>query len=55
MQVSLDGFVGGPKGELDWMESNWDEDLNKHVAKLTERVDTILLGRKLAQGFIPYW
>jgi dihydrofolate reductase len=55
MQVSLDGFVGGPNGELDWMESNWDQDLNNHVAKLTEPVDTILLGRKLAEGFIPYW
>ncbi len=55
MQVSLDGFVGGPNGELDWMESNWDDELNNHVSKLTEPVDTILLGRKLAEGFIPYW
>ena len=55
MQVSLDGFVGGPNGDLDWMEWNWDEELKNYVNKLTEPVDTILLGRKLAEGFIPYW
>jgi len=55
MQVSLDGFVGGQNGELDWMEWNWDDELKKHVTKLTEALDTILLGRKLAEGFIPYW
>lgn len=55
MQVSLDGFVGGPNGELDWMEWNWDDELNNYVATFTEPVDNILLGRKLAEGFIPYW
>lgn len=55
MQASLDGFVGGPNGELDWMEWNWDNNLNNYVKELTEPVDTILLGRKLAEGFIPYW
>ena len=55
MQVSLDGFVGGPGGELDWMEWNWDDELNKYVTTLTESIDNILLGRKLAEEFIPYW
>ena len=55
MQVSLDGFVGGPQGDLDWMEWNWGDELNKYVSEITELVDTILLGRKLAEGFIPYW
>lgn len=27
MQVSLDGFVGGPQGELDWIFENWDDEL----------------------------
>lgn len=55
MQVSLDGFVGAPDGNLDWMEWNWDAGLNSYVADLTKSVDTILLGRKLAETFIPYW
>jgi dihydrofolate reductase len=55
VQMSLDGFIAGPAGEMDWAIINWSEDLNEFVRKLTGPVDTILLGRKLAEGFIPYW
>ncbi len=27
MQISVDGFVAGPNGELDWMEWNWDDEI----------------------------
>lgn len=37
------------------MTFNWDTELNKYVTKITEPVDCIILGRKLAQGFIPHW
>lgn len=55
VQMTVDGFVAGPNGELDWSSKNWDNDLKKYVGDLTEPVDCIILGRKLAQGFIPYW
>lgn len=55
MQVSMDGFVAGVNGEMDWMVWNWDEGLMQYVKEITEPVDTILLGRVLAQGFIPHW
>ncbi|SFE96491.1 Dihydrofolate reductase [Chitinophaga sp. CF118] len=55
MQISVDGYVAGPNGEMDWMQWNWDEELNNYVIELTEPVDCILLGRKLAEGFIPAW
>jgi dihydrofolate reductase len=55
MQMTLDGFVSGPNGEMDWMLMNWDVKLKKFVSDLTEDIDCILLGRKLAQGFIPTW
>jgi dihydrofolate reductase len=55
MQLSIDGFVAGPNGEMDWMVWNWDEVLQQYVKDLTDPVDTILLGRVLAQGFIPHW
>lgn len=55
MQVTLDGYVAGPNREMDWVTFNWDDQLNQYVTELTETVDCMLLGRKLAEGFIPHW
>jgi dihydrofolate reductase len=55
VQMTVDGFIAGPNGEMDWTARDWDAALNHYVAELTTSVDCILLGRKLAQGFIPYW
>ncbi|KAA3439219.1 dihydrofolate reductase family protein [Rufibacter hautae] len=55
VQMTVDGFIAGPNGEMDWMVWNWDESLNSYVHALTKPVDTIVLGRKLAEGFIPTW
>lgn len=55
VQMTIDGYISGINGEMDWMIWNWDEELKKYVTELTEPVDCILLGRKLAQGFIPHW
>jgi len=55
MQLTIDGFVAGPNGELDWMDFDWDNTLKDYVTELTDSVDTIVMGRKLAEGFIPYW
>lgn len=53
--MTIDGYIGGPNGELDWMVWQWDNELIKYVYEITEPVDCIVLGRKLAEGFIPYW
>ena len=55
VQMTIDGFVAGPKGEMDWTSINWGDDINNYVTSITEPIDTIVLGRKLAEGFIPYW
>jgi dihydrofolate reductase len=55
MQVSVDGFVAGANGEMDWMVFDWDDELKNYVNEITEPVDCIILGRKLAQGFIHSW
>ena len=55
MQMSVDGFVAGANGEMDWMVFDWGEDIKEHVAQITGPVDTIIIGRKLAVGFIPTW
>src|SRR5688500_18497721 len=55
MQITVDGFVAGPNGELDWMTWNWDDKLKDFVSKFHDPVDTILLGRKMTDGFVDYW
>ena len=55
VQITLDGFIAGPNGEMDWIMVDWDEALKEYVTALTEPVDCIILGRKLAEGFIPHW
>ena len=55
VQISIDGFVAGPNGEMDWMVWDWDDSIKKYVSDLTATVDCIVMGRNLALGFIPYW
>lgn len=55
VQMSVDGFIAGPNGEMDWVNFNWDDEIKSYVTAITEPVDCIILGRKLAQGFIPHW
>ena len=53
--MSVDGFIAGPNGEMDWMVMDWDDKIRNYVFELTEPVDTILLGRKMTEGFVSYW
>ena len=55
VQISVDGYIAGKNGEMDWMVWDWTDDLKEYITQITNPVDTILLGRNLAQGFIPYW
>jgi dihydrofolate reductase len=55
VQVSVDGYMAGPKGEMDWLTVPWTDDIGDYVWALTDPVDCIVLGRKLAEGFIPTW
>lgn len=55
VQMTVDGYMAGPNGELDFTLREWDDELKKYVGEITDPVDCIVLGRKLAQGFIPHW
>src|SRR5882762_11805704 len=58
MQITLDGFVAGPNGELDWMNSKMemeDDKLLQYINFLIDSSDTILMGRKMTDGFVNYW
>lgn len=55
--MTVDGFVAGPNGELDWMwiPGERDENVSKDVIALADSSDTLLLGRKMTRGFIDHW
>jgi dihydrofolate reductase len=53
--MTVNGFVGGPNGELDWMTWTWDDKIKKFVDELHDSIDTILLGRKMTEGFMSKW
>jgi dihydrofolate reductase len=55
MQVTVDGCVAGPEGQLDWMTFDMDPALLAFINHLTDTSDTILMGRKMTDGFVRYW
>lgn len=55
VQITVDGYVAGQNGELDWMSFGNDEKISNRINELTDSSDTILLGRKMTDEFIKYW
>jgi dihydrofolate reductase len=55
VQMSIDGYIAGLNGEMDWMVWNWDDKLKNYVFESTDPIDTIILGRKMTDGFVSYW
>src|SRR5438270_11088783 len=53
MHVSLDGFVAGPNGEMDWIR--FDSELAEYVGKVTDDADTALYGRITYDIMESYW
>jgi len=53
MHISLDGFVAGPNGEMDWIKV--DEEIFDHVGKRISKGDTALYGRITYQMMENYW
>lgn len=55
VHTSVDGFVAGPNGELDWAGANMDDELWQDVWDLLGTVDTALFGRRSYQDFESHW
>jgi dihydrofolate reductase len=53
MHISLDGFVAGSKGEMDWIKVN--EEIFEHVGRRISTGDTALYGRVTYQMMENYW
>ena len=53
MHLSLDGFVAGLNGEMDWIKV--DEEIFDHVGKRISETDTALYGRVTYEMMQNYW
>lgn len=53
MHISLDGFVAGPNGEMDWIKV--DQEIFDHVGKRIQQGDTAVYGRVTYQMMESYW
>jgi dihydrofolate reductase len=53
VHISLDGFVAGPNGEINWVKV--DEEIFDHVGKRISGTDTALYGRVTYEMMQNYW
>jgi dihydrofolate reductase len=53
MSVSLDGFIEGVDGDLNW--SVPDEELHQHFNDLEATFDTLFYGRRLYETMAAFW
>jgi dihydrofolate reductase len=53
MHISLDGFVAGPNGEMDWIKV--DEEIFDYIGKRINESDSALYGRVTYQMMESYW
>jgi dihydrofolate reductase len=51
--VSLDGFISGPNGEIDWF--SWDKELENYSKEQLGSMGTILFGRVTYELMASYW
>lgn len=49
LQVSLDGYIEGANGEVDWIDS-WEDSFD-----LLPEIDTFILGGGMYSGYEHYW
>src|SRR6195952_5800119 len=53
MHTSLDGFVAGPNGEMNWIKV--DEEIFDFVGTITDNADAALYGRVTYEMMQSYW
>jgi dihydrofolate reductase len=55
MSVSLDGFVGGPNGEIDWVFRSYDAGATAWAVETISRAGAHLMGSRTFRDMAAYW
>lgn len=55
INLTIDGYMAGPHGELDWMFPQFSPNYIRSNAELLREVDTFLMGRVTYEGMAPHW
>jgi dihydrofolate reductase len=53
--VTLDGFIAGSNGEMDWIGEIYDDAMGRYESDLVSGADTLLLGRVTYESFAGSW
>lgn len=53
MFVTLDGFIEGPNGELDFMAA--DDEIEEYINRMLGALDQMVFGRKAFELLAQYW
>lgn len=54
MIVSLDGYIAGPQGQLDWFQDG-DPEFERYCDEMIDSVDVALYGRRSYELMLSYW
>jgi dihydrofolate reductase len=55
MQVSLDGYFAGPKGEIDWFKNSPDPEFQEYSLERAQGDSTLLFGRTTYEMMSSAW
>jgi dihydrofolate reductase len=55
LNMTIDGYMGGPQGELDWMFPQFSPAYIASTAVMLSGIDTFLMGRVTYEGMAPHW
>jgi len=55
MSISIDGFVGGPNGEIDWLLKTYDEGSTKWTMDIIRQAGVHIMGSRTFNDMKAYW
>ena len=55
VNITMNGLMAGPNGELDWHYAHWNDEMAEESHKLLTKVDAIVAGRVTYQAMIAHW